>query len=70
MRAGHGPEEIGPLLVPRQGVETLLRAHDQTDPLLDRPAAAHLDGLSDERTGLDGLSDERTGPDGPPPGTR
>src|SRR5262249_60978911 len=27
----------------RQRVEGLLRAHDQADPLLDRPAAEHLD---------------------------
>jgi eukaryotic-like serine/threonine-protein kinase len=27
----------------RQRVEALLRAHDQADPLLDRPAAEHLD---------------------------
>jgi hypothetical protein len=37
----------------RHGVETLLRAHDRIDPLLDRAAAEHLDGLSDERPGPD-----------------
>jgi formylglycine-generating enzyme required for sulfatase activity len=37
----------------RQDVEAMLQAHDQTDPLLDCPAAEHLDGLSNERAGLD-----------------
>jgi serine/threonine protein kinase len=30
----------------RRSVEALLRAHEQTDPLLDRPAAAHLEPAS------------------------
>src|SRR4051812_33917357 len=31
----------------RRRVEAMLRAHDRPDPLLDRPAAEHLSGVSD-----------------------
>lgn len=37
----------------RQDVEALLRAHDQADPLLDRPASEHLDRMPNERAGED-----------------
>src|SRR5262245_40849642 len=37
----------------RRAVEALLRAHDQADPLLDCPAAEHLEGPSRESVGRD-----------------
>ncbi len=37
----------------RQRVEALLQAHDQTDRLLDRPAAEHLGGEADEAAAPD-----------------
>jgi serine/threonine protein kinase len=42
----------------RQRVEALLRAHEQADPLLDRPAAEHLDA---ERSGAPSVASESPG---------
>src|SRR5438128_2107612 len=41
----------------RDSVEALLRAHDQADPLLDRPAAEHLEGPASAGAGPDDLLD-------------
>src|SRR4029450_6405572 len=59
-RAAFLDQACGPDADLRQRVEALLRAHDRTNLLLDRPAADHLDG---KQTAIDDatMSDEQPG---------